>query len=222
MANVNYQESFIPVKSITTKKQANIITGGLSNPSKMPGFSYGLPAKECKIGSKLRNIKGSTCEKCYALKGMYAFGNVQAAQYKRLESIYSPDWVPAMVKLISGQEYFRWHDSGDLQSIEHLFNICKIVAATPDTKHWLPTREKGLILEYLRRFGAFPKNLVVRLSAAMIDSNAVKLPGINTSSVHNKKQAIGFECPAPLNNNECGNCRACWNKSIDNVSYHQH
>ena len=45
------------------------LVGGLSKPSKMPGWAYGLPAKECKTGSKLVNVKGSTCEGCYALKG---------------------------------------------------------------------------------------------------------------------------------------------------------
>ena len=35
------------------KTEALQITGSLSNPSKMPGKAYGLPAKECKTGSKL-------------------------------------------------------------------------------------------------------------------------------------------------------------------------
>jgi hypothetical protein len=34
-------------------KELDNITGTLSKPSKMPGWSYGLPAKECKTGSKL-------------------------------------------------------------------------------------------------------------------------------------------------------------------------
>jgi hypothetical protein len=40
--------------------------GGLSNPSKMPSKSYGLPAQACKVGGQLRAVKGSTCENCYA------------------------------------------------------------------------------------------------------------------------------------------------------------
>jgi len=60
------------------------ITGTLSKPSKMPGWSYGIPAKECKTGSKLAKIPGTVCHGCYALKGCYVFPNVQEAQYKRL------------------------------------------------------------------------------------------------------------------------------------------
>jgi hypothetical protein len=46
------------------------LVGGLSKPSKMPGWAYGIPAKECKTGKKLQNIEGSTCYNCYALKGL--------------------------------------------------------------------------------------------------------------------------------------------------------
>ena len=61
------------------------IVGGLSKPSKMPGWSIGLPAKECKTGSKLRDFKDSVCYDCYALKGCYVFKVVQDAQYKTIE-----------------------------------------------------------------------------------------------------------------------------------------
>ena len=33
-----------------------IITGGLSKPSKMPGYAYNLPATECKVGAKLAKV----------------------------------------------------------------------------------------------------------------------------------------------------------------------
>jgi len=38
------------------KKELKEITGSFSKPSKMPGYSYGLPAWECKTGSKLAKI----------------------------------------------------------------------------------------------------------------------------------------------------------------------
>jgi hypothetical protein len=39
-------------------KELDNITGSLSKPSKMPGWSYGIPAKECKTGSKLAGGEG--------------------------------------------------------------------------------------------------------------------------------------------------------------------
>jgi hypothetical protein len=49
-------------------KEAWTLVGGLSKPSKMPGWSIGIPAKECKTGAKLRLIPNSVCEGCYAEK----------------------------------------------------------------------------------------------------------------------------------------------------------
>ena len=119
------------------------IVGGLSKPSKMPGWAYGLPAKECKTGSKLRHVEGSTCYDCYALKGCYVFKVVQDAQYRRLEATKSSSWVDAMVHLINSkkEKFFRWHDSGDVQDLAHLMKIYEVCELTPGVKHWMPTRE---------------------------------------------------------------------------------
>ena len=73
-------------------QQRKLITGGLSKPSKMPGYSYNLPAIHCKTGSKLAQIPGTTCHGCYALKGRYRFPNVMDAMMRRLGSITRPDW----------------------------------------------------------------------------------------------------------------------------------
>ena len=100
-------------------KEAWALVGGLSKPSKMPGWSIGIPAKECKTGSQAQagNSKTQSVHECYALKGCYVFQVVQAAQYKRLEAISHPDWVQAMTTLINSKkpDVFRWHDSGDVQ-----------------------------------------------------------------------------------------------------------
>ena len=101
------------------KKEARQITGGLSKPSKMPGPAYNLPATECKTGAKLVKVPDSVCEGCYALKGRYNFRNVRLALARRLASLKHPRWIEAMTVLIKGEPYFRWHDSGDLQSVTH-------------------------------------------------------------------------------------------------------
>ena len=191
------------------------LIGGLSKPSKMPGWSYGLPAKECKTGSKLRLVPGSTCYNCYALKGCYVFKVVQDAQYKRLAATKHPLWVGWMQTVINSKKSkeFRWHDSGDVQDEEHLMKIFAICRLTPSVKHWLPTREA-----WVKHFLPMcPKNLVIRFSAPMIDTPA---PGTwpNTSTV----VTAGATCPAPLQDGKCNDCRKCWNKKISNVSYGKH
>jgi hypothetical protein len=137
--------------------EAKEITGSLSKPSKMPGFAYGLPAKECKTGKKLQNVEGSTCYDCYALKGCYVFKVVQDAQYKRLAAIRHPLWVRAMAAQISSKKskFFRWHDSGDVQDVEHLQKIYEVCKLTPDVQHWMPTRE-AWVKPYLKDAPANP------------------------------------------------------------------
>jgi hypothetical protein len=39
-------------------QEALKIVGGLSKPSKMPGWAYGIPAAECKTGKKLQDGAG--------------------------------------------------------------------------------------------------------------------------------------------------------------------
>src|SRR5262245_26001367 len=127
-----------------TAQQAVEITGRLSKPSKMPGFAYGLPAEECITGSKLRDVEGSVCQECYALKGFYKLyaKTVKPAQYKHLDAIAHPQWVNAMVTLLHSYKevgYFRWHDSGDLQSVDHLRKIVLVAEGCPEIRFWLPT-----------------------------------------------------------------------------------
>jgi hypothetical protein len=153
---------------------------------------------------------------------MYQFTNVKVSQHKRLESINHPLWIDAMVRLIGNDKYFRWHDSGDIQSMEHLLKIFAVCNATPNTSHWIPTREKALISRYMKSGGIIPDNVVIRLSAAMIDQAAVRLPGVNSSTVHDTGAPIGQACPASNQDGECRDCRACWNKEVLNVSYARH
>jgi len=196
-------------------KEAWQLVGGLSKPSKMPGWSIGIPAKECNTGSKLVNVKGSVCEGCYALKGCYVFKVVQAAQYKRLEAIQHPDWVQAMATLINSKkpDVFRWHDSGDVQNVQHLEKIFEVCKLTPAKRHWMPTRE-AWIKDHMHKA---PANLVIRFSSPMVDQGPVT-SWPNTSTVSTKSRT----CPAPDNNNECGSCRACWDPLVKNIEYGKH
>ena len=194
------------------KKEAKEITGGLSAPSKMPGSSYNLPAVKCITGSKLVNVPGSVCHGCYALKGRYRFNNVKAALARRLASLGHPAWIKAMTILIKGQAVHRWHDSGDLQSVEHLKAIFEVCKNTAETRHWLPTREA----RFLRLMDpeVIPKNLIIRFSSHMVDQGPVTFwPWTSTVSTTTKT------CPAKDQGNECRDCRACWSRDVSNVTY---
>ena len=195
-------------------KDAKKITESLTRTSKMPGLSYSLPAWACQTGSKLRKVKTSPCYGCYAMKNNYVrYPAIKAAQYRRLDAINNPLWVKAMVAQIKRQKWFRWHDAGDVQSVEHMQKILEVCRQTPDTNHWLPTQERP----YLPAPEEVPDNLIIRLSGSKIDGPA-PTAWSHTSSVVTKNAT----CPAPSQGGKCKECRACWTKSIPNVSYGKH
>ena len=210
------------------KKQAHQVHGGLTQTTKMPCQSYSLPTIACVTGFKMREIAGSICANCYADKGNYHRyqATIEPVQHARLESIDDPLWVDAIVTSIGKDKYFRWHDSGDIQSIDHLEKIADVARATPHCQHWLPTREYGIVSAFTAQY-AVPDNLIIRLSAMFTDKPVIvpktlqNVKGIAVSNVHSIKP-IGTACNAPKQNGECRTCRACWNRKVSAVSYSIH
>lgn len=224
------------MKIISIKKaDAQTVCGTLTQTSKMPCKSFSLPTEACATGFKMAQIPGSICASCYADKGFYSMyaNTIKPAQFARLDAVWqaceSPAhaqvWIDSMTALIGSDNYFRWHDSGDLQGLTHLELIAAVCDATPDCRHWLPTREYSIVKDYVAKHGALPANLIVRLSA-MYPDVAVKVPaslrdvpGVAASNVHTAKP-LGHACAAPAQNGECRDCRACW--GADTISYAMH
>jgi hypothetical protein len=199
-------------------KEAKAVTGSLTRTSKMPGKSYSLPAWECKTGAKLVKIPGSVCAGCYALKGNYTrYPAIKRAQYVRLKALASPLWVQAMAVQVKSQKYFRWHDAGDLQSSDHLKKIFEVCKLTPETSHWLPTREASILKNFKPE--DVPKNLTIRMSSHMVDQGPVKQWPWTSTVMSDGAQA---SCPAPTQGGKCGDCRSCWDRETPNVSYGKH
>jgi Gene product 88 len=207
-----------------TPKEAWNLIGGLSTPSKMPGYSWSISAKRCKTGAKLRNVANSVCSICYALKGNYNFPCVVNALERRFQAMSNPLWVEAMVIAIGHYNncgYFRFFDSGDLQDLEHLEKIVEIVKRLPKMKFWLPTREYGIVGQFKIKHKNFPKNLTIRLSSYMIDGPPpplAKAYGVQSSGVSKD----GFTCPASKQFNSCRDCRKCWDPKVQNINYKKH
>ena len=130
---------------IKTLKAAQEITGKLSNRnSKMPGSTFAISAKHCNVGGKLVNVKGSVCDRCYAIKLQNLRPSVDkgwTANYLAATTMIAsnPDkWAAGAAFQInrmakkSGEMYHRWFDSGDLASVDMLAAICKAAVLTPE------------------------------------------------------------------------------------------
>ena len=220
---------------IATLKQALDIVGGISFPEKMPIPSTGLPIKNCRTGKILRAMKKdkkgrvTVCSNCYAGKGsyvQYAY-NVLPAQERRLVAIDNPRWVDAFVyilkhsKKILQEKVFRWHDSGDIQSPDHLDKIVQIARQTPEIRHWLPTKEAKDVRNYP---GRIPKNLVIRLSGTFVDGPPPKYrhTSVATSDVSKVTCFASLPKEHPNKQKGCQSCRQCWDATVNNVAYFNH
>jgi len=227
-------------KKFDTMLSAQAHVHSLSNPSKMATYGYSISALECKMGAILHELDDMVCSDCYARKGRYIFPDVQNALNKRLSHIKNdPLWVDAMIYILNKKRkdkkklsLFRWHDSGDIQSEEHLDKICEIARATPNIKHWLPTKEIVMVRNYSKTH-IFPENLNVRISAFKINGKAVKIDGTTTSVTATKvgvnKDESNHDCPIYADKlhvhehgKSCGDCTACYNRLITNVTYLKH
>lgn len=210
-----------------TLRSAHAIADSLSDPSKMPWFGYSIPAARCRIGAALAQVAGSVCSKCYALKGRYVFPKVQACLERRFKSLSHPLWVEAMVFMImyhhkkSGRKvnFFRWHDSGDLQGEWHLLKIIEVCNRTPKIRHWMPTREEIIVSKFIVKHGPLPNNLVIRISEHMVGKQpAIRRHGLPVSTVGAK--GFGVQCEAYTRGGMCGPCRACWSAADINYPLH--
>ena len=92
-----------------------------------------------------------------------------------------------------------------------IIEVCKL---TPGTQHWLPTQER----QYLPKPEDVPANLIIRLSAAKVDGTAGNAWSHSSTVVTDGAPS----CKSGDQGGKCLDCRACWDKSVANVSYGKH
>lgn len=209
-----------------TMKAATTLGRVSSGNTKMPGTVYSSDPFRCKVGEKLATVEGSVCSKCYARRLATFRTSVRQGWAANLDKFRAADadaWSQAIAFQIlkAGTAYHRWFDAGDLDGIDQLRAIVAVCQMTPKVRHWLPTREAGVVKAYLKEAGAFPANLVIRVSSTMIGDGPRNFP--HTSTVHRKGETFaGSPCESASRGNQCGDCRACWSSDVPNVSYPLH
>ena len=146
-------------------------------------------------------------------------------ELREIQHRLKQDVVPEQAVLVDREEQLK----SQLEEIknekeridEQTVKIAEIARQLPDIKFWLPTREYSFVREWMQ-FAKVPKNLTIRLSAYMVDgkppTQLAKKLGLTTSGVSPE----GFNCPASEQGNECADCRACWDGSVDNINYKKH
>jgi len=206
------------------------VIGGFSNTSKIPCLSIGMPTKYCITGSRASKTPGSICEGCYGKKGNYKFPAAERAAERRHERLKHgmnggrSRYVDAFSWLLNYElehntkhqdtKYFRWFDIGDIQGQDHMDIIMDIVKRTPGVKHWIPTKEVRMVMNWVLNH-TVPKNAVVRISNLKIDQSMdivrrmAKIPGLAAAGVYTETpQRYAHACSAKV----CADCRICWSE----------
>jgi hypothetical protein len=197
----------------------------LSKTSKLGTYSWSLQAVETCPGSIGKDGElVNSCKGCYAVGGMYSFPGTKAVRADNKKAWRENDWVEVMTKALKKQTHFRWFDSGDLYSVELAEKIYQVMLATPNTKHWLPTRSYKFtkFQDVLDRMQSLT-NTMVRYSSDEVDGTYTK--GLHGSTILPTKEMADsntFVCNAPEQGGKCLDCRACYDKSIQVIGYIAH
>ena len=197
----------------------------LSKTSKLGTKSWSLQAIETCPGSK--GADGNlvpACSGCYATTGMYHFGPVKAVRADNKQDWKRDSWVSDMVAALKKDTHFRWFDSGDMYSLELAEKMLTIMASTPTTKHWLPTRMYKFpkFAKVLASMAALP-NVMVRNSSDAVDGTFT--PGVHGSTIvpdATSAPAGVSVCPAYSQGGKCLTCRACYDRSVAVIGYPAH
>lgn len=197
----------------------------LSVTAKLDGIkSWSLQALDTCPGSK--NADGTlvpACSGCYATTGRYIMPTTKAPREYNKQDWQRSAWVQDMASAVAKETHFRWFDSGDMYSLSLAKKILAVMRATPNTKHWLPTRMAKFpkfqaVIDEMR---ALP-NVMVRFSADNVDGGHT--PGVHGSTIFSKERLPRsvFICGAYTREGKCDGCRACWDKSVAVVAYPAH
>ena len=197
----------------------------LSKTAKLGTKSWSLQAIETCPGSIGEDGQlVPACSGCYATTGCYNFPDTKKVRADNKEEWQNESFVDDFTKALNKQSHFRWFDSGDMYTIKLAEKIYSIMLATPNTKHWLPTRMAKFpkFQSIISKMQALP-NVMVRFSSDEIDGSYIK--GVHGSTIVPNEQLADsntFVCNAPKQGGKCLDCRACYNKDIPVIGYVAH
>lgn len=197
----------------------------VSKTSKLGTFSWSLQAvTDCpgSVGADGQLVPA--CSGCYATAGCYNFPDTKKVRADNKAAWQEADWVDVMVAKLKKQTHFRWFDSGDVYALKLAEKMLAVMKATPNTKHWLPTRMAKFVKfqPVLAKMQALP-NVMVRFSSDAVDGTFTA--GVHGSTIlpdATSAPAGVTVCQAPEQGGKCLDCRACYDKSVPVIGYVAH
>ena len=192
----------------------------ISKTSKMrvnnkPVKSFSLPAGTSCPGAKDAEVCGS----CYAKSGFYHMPVVKNVREHNRIAYHKDSFVDDMVKIIGTDKWFRYFDSGDIETPELGEKIYQIAKRCPTTSIWIPSRSDKVksIAPSIKKLQSLP-NVSMRLSADNIGLSKPERPGVNSyvinvSDIPEAHKRGILVCPATTpgtTQKSCDTCTACY------------
>jgi hypothetical protein len=197
----------------------------VSKTSKLGTFSWSLQAvTDCpgSVGADGQLVPA--CSGCYATAGCYNFPDTKKVRADNKAAWQEADWVDVMVAKLKKQTHFRWFDSGDVYALRLAEKMLAVMEATPNTKHWLPTRMAKFpkFQPVLAKMQSLP-NVMVRFSSDSVDGTFT--PTVHGSTIlpdaTSAPEGVTV-CQAPEQGGKCLSCRACYDKAVPVIGYVAH
>lgn len=145
---------------------ATTMVGSLSESDKT-GITTGTPTMGCRVG-------GKRCNKCYAKNTENAMPGYYKNAWNHLRQLGTNPTLhaSALAYLLAKNPEYRGNMGGDYQNVSHMAHALSVAAASPNTHHWLHTKEVPDIVQYLSQFekfspewhNAIPENVMMRFS----------------------------------------------------------
>ena len=164
-------------------------------------------------------IKGSVCEKCFALSTVKRYGALAAHLALNLERLAGADLTPAQVPYINGT-LCRFEAFGDLANVTHAKNYIRIAAANPHCTFALWTKNPGFLKKAIDELGK-PANLIVVLSSFHLNKidSAAAFPFVDhVFTVYDaetiERENVEINCGA----RDCMGCRRCY--TVGNADFY--
>ena len=149
---------------------------------------------------RMRQIKGSVCERCYAMRLAGFYGKKCMQPFERNGRLLNDELADWQIPRLN-VAYCRFHSFGELESDRHYFNLVRIAKANPDTRFALWTKRPDLVTTELT-----PSNMLLVYSTLMVNGCGVIPPGFHKSYVV-RDDGEGINCEE-----SCFTCLKCYKR----------
>lgn len=186
-------------------------------------ISVPLPVCSC-------NPKAPCFDKCYAQHGVMKFVGVQGA-YWRNWRIWNEDPEGFFEQLyykikFSGLPKVRFHDSGDIPSLDYLKQMCKLADRLPAVQFMTYTKQYAIVNEYLYK-EFLPENFIIFFSAwdklwEVPNPHDLPIAYVKFKDVRLTPEIPPYAFHCPGKQTTCSACGVCFNKKTKAVYFDEH